>query len=130
MRIVGCLYLFLFTAAAILKMPIRMLGPTGTLARAADGDAMAMFLEDTWVILGLAILSIGISLLAASRRPEKAIALAWTVICFELIWGLGSDGYQLSRGHAIENIMPWIIIHVVIITTGFWCLRRDRDELV
>jgi hypothetical protein len=72
----------------------------------------------------------GISLVAASRRPEKAISLAWAVICFELIWGLCSDGYQLSRGHSMEKILPWIVIHFIIISSGFWSIRKDRAKLV
>jgi hypothetical protein len=47
-----------------------------------------MFLVDTWVILGLAIGSIRLALLLASRIPRKAKVLVQTVIGFELIWGI------------------------------------------
>jgi len=124
MRIVGAFYLFLFVGAAILKLPIQLLGPEGTLEKAIAGDALARFLVDTWVILGLAICAIGIALLTASRHPAQSTALAWTVIGFEFIWGMISDIYQILRGHPIEKIIVWIIIHLVIITTGILALRN------
>ncbi|MDP3726276.1 MAG: BphX family protein [bacterium] len=128
MRIVGTLYIFLFVAAAVIRIPIRVLGPEGTLDRNAAGDVLAMFVVDTWVILGLALGAIGIGLLVASRAPEKAIALVWTVIGFELIWGLGSDMYQLARGYDLQEIGIWIIIHVIIITTGILALRNSPHK--
>ena len=124
MRIVGSFYLFLFVSAAILRLPIRTLAPKGTLEQAAAGDTISMFLVDTWVILGLAISAIGISLLFASRVSTQSKSLVWTVIVFELVWGIGSDFYQINRGHPIELITPWIAIYLVIITTGILALRK------
>jgi len=124
MRTVGTFYLFLFVATAILKLPIHALGPEGTLSAAANGDAVARFLVDTWVILGLAIGSIGIALWVASRIPSEAKVLVWTVLGFELIWGIFSDVYQLMRGHPVEKIIIWIVIHILFITTGILALRK------
>ena len=126
MRIVGAFYLFLFVAAAILKLPIQTLAPEGTLEKADAGDAVARFLVDTWVILGLAIGALGVALLLASRVSSRAKVLVWTVIGFELIWGLCSDMYQLMRGHSIEVIGIWIVIHIAFITTGMWALQGTR----
>lgn len=126
MRIIGALYLFLFIAAALLKLPIKVLAPEGTLSQASAGDPLSMFLVDTWVILGLAIGSIGLALLLASRIPSRAKVLVQTVIGFELIWGIGSDIYQILRGHNIEKILPWIVIHIIIITTGITVLRKTQ----
>ena len=127
MRIVGTFYLSLLVATAVLKIPIQVLAPEGTLELAAGGDGVARFLVDTWVILGLAIGSIGIALLIASRVPSQARALVWTVLGFELIWGIGADIYQLSRGHSIDKIIPWIVIHSVFIATGLLVLRKTRS---
>jgi len=128
MRIVGVFYVFLFVATAILKLPIRVLGPEGTLEKAISGDSMARFVEDTWVILGLALGAIGLALLMASRHPARSKVLVWTVIGFEFIWGIISDLYQITRGHPVEKILPWIIIHIVIITLGFLSLRNSPQE--
>ena len=126
MRIVGAFYLFMFVAAAILKLPIQALGPEDTLAKAEAGDVLARFVVDTWVILGLAICSMGLALLVASKVPSRATVLVWTTIGFELIWGICSDIYQLLRGHALQVVGIWIVIHIVIITTGILALRAVR----
>lgn len=123
MRIVGSFYLFLFLATAILKLPIQTLAPEGTLEKAAVGDGVARFLVDTWFILGLAIGSIGVSLWLASFIPAQSKILIRTVIGFELIWGIGADIYQICRGHPIEKIIPWIFIHMLIITTGILTIK-------
>jgi hypothetical protein len=128
MRIVGTFYLFLFVAAAILKLPIMALAPEDTLSKAGAGDPLAGFLLDTWVILGLALAALGMGLILNSRQAGSSIALVWTVIGFELIWGIFSDAYQLVRGHPVEKIIPWIVIHLVFITTGILALRKNRDE--
>jgi hypothetical protein len=128
MRSVGTLYVFMFVAAAIIRGPIRVLGPEGTLERYAAGDALAKFVVDTWVILGLAMASIGIGLLIASRAPEQAKSLVRTVIGLELIWGIGSDVYQLARGYEMQAIVIWIVIHLIIISTGILALRSSSSK--
>ena len=128
MRIVGAFYLFLFVAAAILKLPIQALAPEGTLDKAAAGDALARFVVDSWVILGLAIGSVGLALLLASRTPSRARTLVWAALGFELFWGLCSDIYQLARGHSIQVVGTWIVIHIIIISTGIFALRNSHDS--
>ncbi|MEO5581653.1 MAG: BphX family protein [Saprospiraceae bacterium] len=126
MRIVGSFYLLLFIASSVLKLPIKTLAPVDTLEKAAAGDPLALFLIDTWVILGLAIFSIGLALLVASRRPTQSIVLVWTVIGFELIWGICSDIFQIFRGHPVFVIGIWIVIHIIIISMGILSLRKAR----
>ena len=128
MRIVGAFYLLLFVASAIIRLPIQILGPEGTLALNASGNEFAKFIVDTWVILGLALAAMGIGLLIGSRAPTPARALVWQAIGFELIWGLMSDVYQLARGYAFHDILIWIFIHIVIISTGFLILRKTRNR--
>jgi hypothetical protein len=128
MRIVGGLYLFLFVAAAFLRLPIQMEGPPGILERADAGDVTARFVVDTWVVLGLELGAIGAALLIASRVPSRAIALVWFVIGSELIWGIGSDLYKLARGYAAPTPLVWILIHSAIIVTGLLALRSVRSS--
>ena len=123
MRIVGALYMFLFVAATFIRLPIRAEGPDGVLYQAAAGDPTAKFVVDTWVTLGLELGVIGAALLIASRVPAKAIALVWTVIAGELVWGIGSDLYKIARGYVVTVPSIWILIHSIIILTGILCLR-------
>ena len=124
MRIVGTFYVFLFVAAAFLRLPIQAEGPEGVLALAASGDTLARFVVDTWVVLGLVLGTIGFALLVASRIPMKSTALVWMVIGNELFWGIGSDLYKLARGYPLDVSGPWILIHTLIILSGLLALRK------
>src|SRR3954471_7856925 len=95
MRIVGVFYLLLFVMAAVVKAPIRAEGPEGALALAAAGDAMARFVVDTWVTLGLVFGGVGLALLIASRRSDQARALIGTVCGIEAA-GIVADIYKIA----------------------------------
>src|SRR5437773_508999 len=70
MQVVGVFYIAQFVAMAIIRAPIRTEGPRGTLARAAQGDALAKFVIDTWTTFALEVLAVGVVLLIATRRGE------------------------------------------------------------
>jgi hypothetical protein len=122
MRIVGAIYLFLFVAAAFLRLPIRAEGPADTLTRAAAGDPLASFAVDTWVTIGVGFAVLGTALLVASRTALQARALAWTVVGWEF-GGIVIDLYKLSRGYDAAAPATWIVIHALIIGAGVWLLR-------
>ena len=79
---------------------------------------------DTWVTLGLRFGVFGAALLIASRAPERARALVWTVIGLELVWGIGIDIYKIARGYPVAGRLVWIVIHSAVIATGMLALRR------
>jgi hypothetical protein len=89
MRIVGGLYVFLFVAAALLRLPISEEGPEGTLARVAAGDPWPGSSADTWVTLGLEFGAVGATLLIASRAPARTRAIIWPVLAMELAGNRG-----------------------------------------
>lgn len=125
MRFVGAMYLFLFVAAAFLKLPIRAEGPPDVLARASAGDPIAKFVVDTWVTLGIWFAVLGTALLIASRIPGQARALVWTVIGWEL-GGIVIDIYKVARGYDLAAPVTWMVIHTLIILAGLFVLRRAR----
>jgi hypothetical protein len=127
LRIVGVLYLFTFVAAVFLRLPIRVEGPEGVLARAASGDATANFLVETWVRFGLEMGAIGAALLIASRVPDRAKALVWTVIGIEVTRGILSDIWAIALGHPPMVAVVWMVIHSAVILTGVLSLRRARS---
>lgn len=124
MRIVGALYLFLFVAASILRLPIRAEGPPGVLERASAGDATARFVVDTWFTFGLDFAVIGTALIVASRAAEQAGVLVWTVLGIEAVRGIGVNLYKIARGYQRTPMLVWIVIHAVIIATGLRALGR------
>lgn len=118
MRAVGSLYLVMAAVAAIVKLPIRVLGPPGALDHAAAGEPTARLLVDTWVTLGLEFAVVGGALWIASRAPQRAGALVWTVLGLELVRGIGTDAYMIAMGHAAGPHAVWIAIHAVVLATG------------
>ena len=126
MRVAGTLYVVQAVIAAIVFVPIQVLGPPGALDAAAAGDRTAKLLVDTWVLFGLEVGTVGAALLAASRAPERASALVWTVLGLELFRGIGHDVYMLARGYEATGLVIWIVIHTVLIGTGLLALRRAR----
>lgn len=54
----------------------------------------------------------------ASRKPDRAKALIWTVIGLELVRGIGIDVYKIIRGYEFSAELIWIVIHSIIILTG------------
>ena len=125
MRVVGSLYLFLFVAAALLRIPIRAEGPPGALERASAGDPLARFVVDTWVTLGLEFGAVGVALLVASRQPSRARALVGAVLCMEVA-GIVADIYKIARGYTTPAPFVWVAIHTLIIATGLGLLRSGR----
>ena len=123
LRVVGLLYVFMAVVAIGPRIPIRAEGPAGILERAQAGDATAKFVVDTWVMIGLYLGAIGVSMLVASRTPEQARVLVWTVLGVEAIGGIGIDVYKLVRGYRRTPPIVWIGIHSAVIGSGLLCLR-------
>jgi hypothetical protein len=124
MRIVGGFYLLQFIPMALLRAPIRALGPKDALARNAGGDPLAMFLVDTWVTFGLEVGAIGLATLIASRDRDQSRALIWTIIGIELSRGIVADIYMIGRRGVLPVLAVWMVIHTVIIVTGLLSLRK------
>ena len=129
MRAVGCLYVLLFVVAALLRIPIDVEGPPGTLARAAGGDPLARFVVDTWVTLGLEFGAVGVALLIFSRDAARARALIGAVLCMEVA-GIIADVYKISRGLPPPTPYVWIVIHTLIIATGLRGLAAHSNVTV
>lgn len=126
MRSVGVFYLLQLVMLVFVRAPIRAQGPPGALALAAAGDPMARFVVDTWVIFGLEVGAIGAALLMASRRPDQASPLVWTIIGIEIARGIVADIYLLARGNDVTVPAVWMVIHAAVIATGLLALRRAR----
>ena len=128
LRIVGVFYLLQFVMNALVKAPIRTVGPAGALAQASAGDATARFLVDTWITFGLEVGAIGAALLIASRIPDQARVLVWTVIGIEVARGILNDIYMIVSGYDVTVFGIWIAIHTVVIVTGFLALRSAQPR--
>lgn len=126
MRIVGLFYLLLFVSAVFLKIPPQVYGPEGILEAAAAGELTAMIAVDTWIMFGLELGVVGAALIIASRIPNQARVLVWTVLAIELVRGIIDDIYMITRGYDLTGLIVWIVIHTVIIVTGLYALRKSN----
>ncbi len=126
MQIVGTFYVLQFVMMAVVRAPIRMFGPSGTLSKAAAGDTLARFVVDTWTIFGLEVLAVGVVLLIATRRGELAVGAIWTVLAIEVGRGLIADSYMIARGINVAGYLVWIVIHSTVIVSGLLALRASR----
>lgn len=124
LRIVGVFYLLQFVGMAFVKAPIRSFGPDGALDLAEAGDPVAEFLVDTWFTFGFEVGAIGACLLIASRLPQLAQGVAWTVLGIEVVRGILNDVYMIARGIEVPGYVVWIVIHSIVIVTGLRALRR------
>lgn len=97
MRAVGLLYLLMAFVILIPQVPIRAEGPPGIMDQIAAGNPVARFCVDTWIMFGPYIGVVGAALLAFSRTPETARALAFTVLTLEFFGGIGIDVHKLAR---------------------------------
>jgi hypothetical protein len=122
LRIVGVLYLFMFVAAAVVRAPIRAEGPGGILERAAAGDPTASYVVDSWLMIGLYFLAIGLSLLIASRAPARALPLVPMVVLLEIA-GMSIDVYKLANGYPRTPPVVWLVIHATVVVTGLRAAR-------
>lgn len=126
MRAVGGFYVFmgLFNTPPIIqaRMPVQY----PDLGVPVDSFP-AQALIDVWFMFGLEVLVIGAALLWFSRDPLRHIALVWTVLVLELVRGIADDVYLIARGYDLVVYSIWIVIHLVVITTGMLSIRRSRS---
>ena len=127
MQVIGVFYVAQFVMMAIVRAPIRTFGPSGTLARADDGDALAEFVVDTWTIFGLEVLAVGVVLLVATRRRALASGAIYTVLAIEVTRGIVADLFMVARGVQVAGYLVWIVIHSAVIATGVLALRASGD---
>lgn len=127
MRIVGTFYVVLFVVGSIVKLPVKM-----TLEQAGiaydPGNFTHMFLADTWVMFTLEVAVIGVMLWVASRNPLENRILVYTLFGIELVRGIVDDIYMLTRPYEPGFYIGWIVLHSVIIISGWWALQRAKNE--
>jgi hypothetical protein len=75
-----------------------------------------------WWLRIVEIGAIGVALVVASRTPEQAKVLVWTIIAIELARGIANDVYMIARGYNATVFVIWIVIHTVVILTGLRAL--------
>jgi hypothetical protein len=130
MRSVGAFYLALLAPLAppVLTRALPRLYPGLDLP--PDGREAAA-LADAWLLVGLALATLGALLLAGARRPGDQLPLVRMVIAWEVVVGLLAGFYVLARGLIAPGVaLAALVPPPIIIATGWLALRAARREQV
>lgn len=131
MRIVGAFYLILFVGNVFLQVAPEIWVTEAV--RAETPAESTRILVDTWVLFGLYQGVIGAALLFYARRPAEAMPVFWMVLGFEFFGGIVHDIYMIFRGYEggmLVGLIVWLVIHAIIIGTGFLALNRASQPVV
>lgn len=85
-------------------------------------------LLDFTFMFGLDLLVIGAFLLFASRNPLHHVSVVWLVVALEIVRGIFDDVYIIARGYTAPFYIGFIVVHLLIIVTGYLFLRQAERE--
>lgn len=88
-------------------------------------DTAYRYLLDWTGVFGTTLLVLGAMLLVVARRPVQNRMFAHLVIWHELVAGVLSDAWFISRDYIPnEFYYGFIVAHLIVIATGIRALRR------
>lgn len=91
------------------------------------GSSEFLFLIDWMATFGLDLLVLGVVLLVAARNAVQHRALVWVVLGQEVVRGILADLWFAARPfNSAAFYLGFLVVHVIVIATGIWCLRRSE----
>jgi hypothetical protein len=128
MRLVGGFFILIGLLNTPPVIAARMTSQYPTLG-IDPGHVAPAIITDLWFMFGVETTVIGLMLIAGSASPLRNKLLVQTVLFLELTRGVLTDFYWITRGYS-ENVVyiGWIVIHLVIIVTGWYALRRAESR--
>lgn len=124
MRIVGGFYLLL-TLMNLYGLFVNPQFFQSNLPAPINTDELAVHsFTDAWMVFVFELGSIGAVLLWFSKNPLENKGLIWLVILAEIFRGVVCDAIWISRGYDSGRYIPFIIVHLLIIGTGWWFLKK------
>ncbi|MCB9341583.1 MAG: BphX family protein [Lewinellaceae bacterium] len=128
MRIVGGFYLLL----TLMNLYGLFSNPhffKGNLPAPINTDELAVrSFTDAWMVFVFELGCIGAVLLWFSKNPMGNRGIIWLVILAEIFRGIVCDAIWITRGYNVASYVPFIIVHLVIIATGWWFLRQAEKS--
>jgi len=91
---------------------------------APQGGVAQRALLDFSFMFGLDLLVTGVYLLYVSRTAERHLSLVWLVVALEVVRGICDDLYMIANGYGAPFYIGFIVLHVIIITSGVWLVRQ------
>ena len=92
------------------------------------GGVADKFLYNVGAMLGFEWIVMGVYMLYASREPAKHFSIVWLIIGYEILRGIIDDLFLIAQGYPIASYVGWIVIHLIIITTGVMFVRQAAKE--
>ncbi|MBK7410399.1 MAG: BphX family protein [Saprospirales bacterium] len=128
MRIVGGFYLLLTLMNLIFLFGTpESFGENLPSPLSTDPLAVRAF-TDAWMVFVFELGVLGAMLLYGSGNPVGNKIIVWTVIFAEVFRGIVADGIWITRGYAASSYLPFMVIHLLIIVTG-WLFLRQAGKL-
>lgn len=128
MRIVGGFYLLLTLMNLFLLFGTPdSFGSNLPEPMSSDPLAVRSFI-DAWMVFIFELGVLGAMLLYGSGKPAGSRLLVLTVIFAEVFRGIVADAIWITRGYSASGYIPFIVIHLVIIVTGWLFLQQAGKE--
>lgn len=126
-RLVGVWYLLL----VLMNVYMMFLGDPQYLSSnipfPTDEWALRAFV-DGWSPFLFEMAGIATFALWASRKPAKYASAAILLVWLEFTHGVLDDIFLIARGYEAGGYIAFIVIHLLIIATGIWAVRRTEAE--
>lgn len=128
-RVIGTFYLLL-TAMNLFNLFFtngQMFSDTLPAPFGSDASAVRTF-TDAWMVFVFELGVLGAMSWVASRDPMKNQIMAWVIIWAEVFRGIVADAIWITRGYAVSSYAVFIVIHIIIIVTGFLFIHQMQAE--
>lgn len=129
---VGVVYLVLaVNLSSLLVAPERVYQFFPPYDAPLDSVAFAVA-ADGWFLVGLSHAVVGAFLLWGSRRPRAYAVVVPFVVAMELVAGITHNLYLLFlRDYPVDAVYyGFVVLHVVVIATGYFVYRGEADARV
>lgn len=128
-RIVGAFYLLLTSMNVYFLFfgGIQMLADTLPAPMNADPLAGQAF-ADAWLVFVFELGVLGVMSLVAARDPAQNRIMAWVIILAEIFRGIVADAIWIARGYDAGSYIGFIVVHLIIVLTGFVFLRQAKAK--
>ena len=128
-RIVGAFYLLL----TLMNVYFLYFGDgamfADTLPAPMNSEPLAVrAFMDAWEVFVLELGVLGVMALVASRAPLENKIMAWTIIWAEVFRGVLADAMWIVRGYDAGSYAVFIVIHLLIISSGVWFVRQAQAK--
>ena len=124
MRIVGAFYLLL-TAMNLWGLFLNPPFFAENLPEPFSSDQLAVrAFTDAWMVFVFELGVLGAMLVYGSRNPAGSKLLVLTVVFAEVFRGIVADAIWITRGYEASSYLPFMVIHLIIIITGWLFVRN------